>query len=224
MDKLNSLFNYFKNRFKNRFLLSPIVKALDQNIHILCIADTHGTLNVENAEKLKELEYDACFLLGDVSHKDLQILEPLLDKNKTYGLLGNHDDFGLLEKMGISNAHLKSIHVNGVSIFGFEGSNRYKNGKYPMYTQEEAEELLKDAPVSDIFVSHDSSFEALATNPAHCGFKAISDYLYRHSVPLHIHGHLHDPQQYSLKNGTSCICIYKAAIIETNPIKVIQIF
>ena len=103
------------------------VKTINKNLKILCIADTHGTLKECQAELLKDVEYDVCFLLGDVTHKDLQILDSYLDKSKTYGVLGNHDDFGLLEKMGIKNIHMKQIEISGVTFFGFEGSFRYKD-------------------------------------------------------------------------------------------------
>lgn len=227
MSFLSNLLSIFQKEYINKIandLRFPLVKPIGKNVRLLCIADTHGNLKGEHLETIRDTRCDACFLLGDVSHKDLQLLDSVLDKSKTYGILGNHDDFGLLEKMGIKNIHLKTVDVKGLTVLGFEGSHRYKDGAYPMYTQEEADELLKDMPATDIFVTHDSSFEALATNQAHCGFKAILGLLKEKGIPLHIHGHLHDRQQYSLDNGTSCICVYKAALIETDPVSVSFLF
>lgn len=227
MNLFSFLFNLKHNMFSNNATAErehPVVQTIDKNLKLLCIADTHSTLKEHQVQELNGVNYDACFLLGDISHKDLQLLLPYLDTSKTYGVLGNHDDFGLLENNGITNINMKTIDVNGVTILGFQGSNRYKEGNYPMYTQEEAFDVLKDAPYADILVSHDSSFEALATNSAHCGLKAIRGLLKEKGIPLHIHGHIHDRQQYFLDNGTSCICIYKAAIIETNPVSVRFLF
>lgn len=222
---LHKIFNSFR---KNVRITSKNVMQIKENILVLCIADTHGTLHPDQIEMLRNIDYDVCFLLGDVSHKDLQLLENenILIKEKTYGLLGNHDDYGLLDKFGIDNLHGKKIQIKGASFIGFEGSNRYKEGKYPMYTQDEASSILKEYPDADIFVSHDGSFGAMGkTDPAHCGFKAITQYIKDNDVLWHIHGHCHDPKIYEVNNSkTKCVCVYKCALIDLKDEKVEFLF
>ena len=48
---------------------------------ILIITDCHHLLP-EEAEKLADLEYDVCFLLGDISGKYIDMLLMYLDKDK----------------------------------------------------------------------------------------------------------------------------------------------
>lgn len=210
-----------EDRVADRESLSQELNAV-----ILCIADTHGTLKIEQVKKIVNVDYDACFLLGDVSYKDLDLLDGILVKEKTYGLLGNHDDFGLLEKFGINNLHGEKIKINNVSFLGFEGSNRYKEGKYPMYTQEEADSILKEYPDTEVFVSHDGSYGVMGrTDPAHCGFKAITQYIRDNDVLWHIHGHCHEPKVYEVNDSkTKCVCVYKCALIDLKGEKIEFLF
>lgn len=222
---LHKFFNSFR---KEDQTISKKGIQLKENILVLCIADTHGTLHPEQIEMLRDVNYDVCFLLGDVSYKDLQLLENenVLVKEKTYGLLGNHDDYGLLDKFGINNLHDKEIQIKDVSFVGFEGSHKYKEGKYPMYTQEEAESILKEYPGAEVFISHDGSFGAMGrTDPAHCGFKAITQYIKDNDVIWHIHGHCHEPKVYEVNDAkTKCACIYKCALIDLKGEKVEFLF
>ena len=125
---------------------------------ILIIADCHH-LVPEEAEKLADLEYDVCFFLGDISGHYIDMLLRYIDKNKIYGILGNHDEFGILESRKITNIHCKLIEINGTTFLGFEGSNRYKRGNFPMFTQKEARKLLMKCPKADILLSHDSPYK-----------------------------------------------------------------
>lgn len=67
---------------------------------ILIITDCHHLLR-EEAGKLVNLKYDVCFLLGDISGKYIDIILEYIQKNKIYGILGNHDEFGALEARNI---------------------------------------------------------------------------------------------------------------------------
>ena len=98
---------------------------------------------------------------------------------KIYGILGNHDEYGLLESRNIRNIHSKVININGIKILGFEGSSRYKIGNIPMYLQEESIKILRECDIADILVSHDSPYQlySKANDKAHCGMKGITKYL-----------------------------------------------
>ena len=67
---------------------------------------------------------------------------------------------------------------------------------------------------ADILITHDKAFTEDRHNPAHDSLKGITEYLYKHHVPLHIHGHLHEESEQILKNGTKSICLYMAKCIE----------
>jgi uncharacterized protein len=185
------------------------------NINILIIADCHH-LKEEEIEKVSNLQYDVCLLLGDINITYLDMILKYVSLEKIYGILGNHDEYGILELRNINNIHLKEININGIKILGFEGSNRYKEGNVPMYTQKESIELLKKCDKADILVSHDSPYELYSTgkDKAHCGLKGISKYLKKNNVYLNIHGHQHINKESKLSNGTNVIGVYRCAIIQ----------
>lgn len=183
---------------------------------ILIITDCHHLLQ-EEAEKLANLEYDICFLLGDISGKYIDMILKYVPKNKIYGILGNHDEFGVLESREIQNIHRKLIEINGITFLGFEGSNRYKIGNFPMYTQKEAKKLLMSCPKADILLTHDSPYKLYSNGKdlVHCGLKAISKYIKKYKPIFNIHGHQHINSNKTLKNKTNVICVYRASIINT---------
>lgn len=185
------------------------------NINILAIADCHH-LKEEEIIKVKDLQYDVCLLLGDIKGTYLDMILNYVPIGKIYGILGNHDEYGLLESRNISNIHSKIIDVNGVKILGFEGSSRYKDGNIPMYSQEESIKILKKCEIADILVSHDSPYQlySKANDKAHCGLKGITKYLKKNRIYLNIHGHHHINTDLKLNNGTNVIGVYRCAIIK----------
>ena len=66
---------------------------IKEDITLLIIADTHGTLNEEKFLEFinQNTKYDACIMLGDHYDRDISIILKYVDKNKLYGILGNHD-------------------------------------------------------------------------------------------------------------------------------------
>ena len=185
------------------------------SINILVIADCHH-LKEEEIEKVKNLQYDACLLLGDISGNYLDMILKYVPIEKIYGILGNHDEYGLLESRNISNIHSKVINVNGVRILGFEGSSRYKTGNIPMYSQEESIRILRKCEMADILLSHDSPYQlySKANDKAHCGLKGITKYLKKNKIYLNIHGHHHINTKLTLSNGTNVIGVYRCAMIQ----------
>ncbi|MBQ9658786.1 MAG: hypothetical protein IJV31_08490 [Clostridia bacterium] len=92
------------------------------NISILVIADCHH-LKEEEIAKVENLQYDVCLLLGDINGNYLDMILNYVPIEKIYGILGNHDEYGLLESRNIANIHSKIININGIKILGFEGSS-----------------------------------------------------------------------------------------------------
>ncbi len=195
------------------------------DITILVITDCHH-LTIEEIEKVENLKYDVCLLLGDINCTYLDMILKFVPINKIYAVLGNHDEYGLLESKNINNIHLKTIDVNGVKILGFEGSSRYKQGNIPMYSQKDSVKLLKKCEKADILVSHDSVYKlyAKSNDKAHCGLKGITKYIKKNKVYLNIHGHHHINKELKLKNGTNIIGVYRCALIEFPCLKIKSIF
>ena len=115
----------------------------------------------------------------------------------------------------------KSVTVNDVTIAGFGGSHRYKNGDYPMLTQKESIDVAALCPHGDILISHDTAYHAMKRlDNAHCGLKGISRYISKHKPRLSVFGHYHENKLLKYK-GSDLICVYRCAIISF-PEKIIE--
>lgn len=195
------------------------------SINILIITDCHH-LKEDEIVKVKKLQYDVCLLLGDISGNYLDMILKYVPIEKIYGILGNHDEYGLLESRNIRNIHSKVININGVKILGFEGSSRYKTGNIPMYSQEESIKILRKCDIADILISHDSPYQlySKANDKAHCGLKGITKYLKKNKIYLNIHGHHHINTDLKLNNVTSVIGVYRCAMIQFPTLKKELIF
>lgn len=203
--KEESLNMYNKNYEEKLFKKYGKCNSVNDDIKLLIIADTHGTLN-ENKFKefmINNQEYDACIMLGDHYDKDINIILNYVDKNKLYGILGNHD-YNYLENYNIRNINREVLTINGISILGMEGSFRYKPVKFPSFSQEESITFFQNKIGVDVLISHDTKFDLNKCNrdPAHQGLIGITNYLYEKNVPVHIHGHIHENYDNKLLNDT----------------------
>lgn len=134
---------------------------------------------------------DLIITLGDLEGHYLNIFDGI-SKPKV-GVYGNHDYRGYLEEHGFTNLHLKTFTFQGVTFGGFEGSLKYKESKYhPMYTQEEAMDLVGQLPPVDVLISHSPPFglHDWPDDLAHTGLKALTWYIDRHKPRYHFHGHV----------------------------------
>jgi len=185
------------------------------DIKIFAVADTHRRLKRELerlVEKRKE-ECDVVVTLGDIPCEGLWCISP------DFGVLGNHDNFGLL---GDWDIHGKLVEKNGVSFAGFQGSSRYKDGPFPLYTQEES--LKLDIPKADVLISHDRIYKPIM-DKAHTGLMGITQYLDMYKPFLHLHGHHHKQEVYKY-NETIVVSVYECAIItvKNNQVSVEHLF
>lgn len=197
---------------------------------ILAIADLHDW-SVDELELIRDLDFDCCCLLGDIPDAALEIIKQLVQK-PLFGVLGNHDEPSTLSRCGIPNLNGESVTINGVTIAGFGGSHRYKNGDYPMLTQKESIAAAKLCPKADILISHDTAFHVMnRLDNAHCGLKGISKYISRNkpgrntmlqSVRLNICGHYHENTHRKYKH-CDILCVYRCALVTfpENTVKVV---
>ena len=192
-------------------------KKIDKKISILVFSDTHNSYayNTEELEKVKNIKYDVCLLLGDHSLTDIQEILKVVPLNKIFGLRGNHDKLDDLSYCGIKNLHSAIVEVNGVKIGGFQGSSKYRNSptSAPIYTQEESLEIAKNLVDLDILISHDTYYFDEVGDISHQGMKGITEAIYRNHTPIHIHGHLHSTEDRTLKNGTISYGVYGFRLI-----------
>ncbi len=219
---------------------------------ILAISDLHSKLTTENLNLIKNQEYDVCILLGDIGEANLATLCTVLNKEKTFGVLGNHDDLNLYKRHEIRELTPKELQMPYPSFYftGLSGSHRYKKGDYPMLTQEESIKAIEESRIAVntyFFVSHDYP-KWLYKNidpedDAHCGLeglwqlinrpnkynKYISELNNRPKSPqLLIHGHLHQSRKTTFRNRTwsktKVISIYGCVLIDYKTFKTKQLF
>lgn len=185
-------------------------------ISILFITDTHNCLSSSETylKNIKNSDYDICITLGDISGNDFDIIKKYVSTDKLYGIVGNHDSLDALEQNSITNINGQVVECKGVKIAAIMGSNKYKSGDYGMLTQEECIELEQNMKPADILVSHDKAYIYDRHDNVHDGLKGITDYIYRNHIPLHIHGHLHEEYEETLKNGTKSICLYQIKLLK----------
>jgi len=188
-------------------------------IKILFITDTHNCLAYTDKylnylKSISPTDYDICIVLGDVSGLDIDAIKSLIPAEKLYGIAGNHDSRNIMEANNITDIHGKIIECKGIKIAAIMGSNRYKQGDYGMLTQEESLEIAESMADADILVSHDKAYIWDKNDDVHDGLKGITYYLYKNHIPLHIHGHLHEEFEETLKNGTKSICLFQIKLME----------
>lgn len=213
------MFNFFKKKVNKEIEIDENklyekygdCRILSNKIKLLIIADTHGLLEYkeEEKEKLKSInDYDLCCCLGDISYDDYEIILKYVPKEKIVALLGNHDDFEVLNHYGLNDINGKTFEINGIRFGGIQGSYRYKDEKFPSFTHEESIKFLDKMDEVDILLSHSGPYIDDSMGPVHSGLKGITNYLYKNHVPYIIHGHNHENVESYLKNGTKVIQKY----------------
>lgn len=227
-------------------ITKPIeVIKIRQPIKILAIADLHNYTTEEMLQKISKQHYDICVLLGDIGESAMKQLVSVLNKEKTYGVLGNHDSFDLYKKFGIKELNFQdTLTVSGklgsdVSIKGLSGSARYKAGDFPMLTQEESEQVCSHKHGDcDIMFSHDYPYKFYHSSKSGCwsshtGLQGIKNYLQSVNCPkLLVHGHLHKNTKrvysrgigYRKKGSPVIIGVYGCVMIDYLTLTVREIF
>ena len=188
---------------------------------ILFLADLHD-FNINNLNKIDNLEYDLCILLGDITKKSLDVIKSKIT-TPLYGITGNHDDINLLNRCGIEDISFKTININNISICGIPGGVRYKRGMYSMFTQEEMTQKIKNLDNCDMLISHESGYHYINTDISHEGFIAIDKYIKEKCPIYNIFGHHHQQKYFEIHN-TKCYCVYQCSILDYDLGKINNIF
>ncbi len=165
-------------------------------MNILAISDRPPKTSIK--ETLASHQIDLICTLGDLEYSQIRDLADVTTIPKL-GVYGNHCSGNYFNDLGITNMHLQTFEYQGITFGGFEGSIKYKEDDYAkMYTQEQAEVLLKDFPYVDVLLCHSPPFGINdEPDPAHQGLKALKTYLEQKKPKYLFHGHTY-PKEHSI--------------------------
>lgn len=221
MEKICKLRNNLKTVKNKIFHAESGQIRLPNEIKILAITDTHGYIP-ESFQIIKDLNYDVCFLLGDLTQSDIDVLKPLLHLGKTYGVIGNHNYLNFLQDNDIQDIHGKVIEINGIKFTGWGGSIQYKKSielGFDGFEGIDSHYFASQLPKADVLISHDGP-RRNTLNTSHSGIAGISEYIQLNNVKFNIHGHLHQNTKNKIENCID-ICIFRAALINETGISTI---
>lgn len=182
---------------------------------ILAIADRPPREKIESI--LDKNPVDIICTLGDLDQSAISELEHINAIPKI-GVYGNHCSGMYFKPLGIKNMHLATFKYGDLVFGGFEGCVRYKNNPYAkMYTQEEANELLKNFPRVDVMLTHCPPY-GVNDEPdtiAHQGFMALRTYVEEKKPTYLLHGHTYPTEQTMVKKlaDTNIIYVYQDKLI-----------
>lgn len=166
---------------------------------------------------LKELflSSDALFTTGDLSWFDFVPIEELIQTKVAFGVYGNHDTPGYLEKLGIVNLHLKVYQWHNYTLGGYQGCLRYKKNGGPQFTEAQARKELADFPKVDILLLHAAPYGMLDTpgDRVHQGSHAVREYVERTRPKFVFCGH-DSPSQTAAFGQTTVFRTHQSQLIE----------
>ena len=188
------------------------------NMKILAISDRPPREKIISI--LNKNPVELICTLGDLDQFSLMELQDIANIPKL-GAYGNHDSGMYFEPLGIKNMHLQTVEYGGLVFGGFEGCVRYKSNAYAkMYTQEEADELLKNFPRVDVMLVHCPPY-GVNDEPeelAHQGYKALREYVERAKPKYLLHGHTYPTADNIVTKfmETEIIYVYQDKLIDLN--------
>ncbi len=160
---------------------------------ILAISDRPPKSSI--LKTIAENNVDIVITLGDLTIFDINELKNV--NIPKIGVYGNHCSGMYFEPLGIKNLHLQTFEFQGIKFGGFEGSLKYKNSDSKMYTQDEADELLKNFPHVDVMIAHSPPY-GINDEPGstvHEGFRALRNYLDEKKPKYFFHGHTYPNEE-----------------------------
>ena len=168
---------------------------------ILILSDLHHFDRVRDSCICESFRYiRKVVFLGDIAYQSLKLFTNDNEFGVTfYAVYGNHCEYSMFDELGIIQLDGKLIDVGddetgSVFITGMSGSHRYKNGDYPMLTQDESIQIAETLPKADIFFTHDCAYGGGLTRKddvANQGLMGIRRYIRKNKPLIHVHGHYH---------------------------------
>ena len=183
---------------------------------VAVIADTHGSFReLFNRYKDELAQVDIVFILGDCYKTEIQMMNEFF-KVPMIGIHGNHDDIDVFKDSKVIDIHSVLVELdNDILVTGFQGSAKYKPSQYYGYTQNEAKQAIKSLSKADILISHDGPFGYCGNKKelAHCGLKAITDYIRKYQPKIVFFGHHHKNNHFNI-GSTVCFNVYEICIFD----------
>lgn len=181
---------------------------------LLVLADTEPEWR-SIPDEVSSSHADAVITVGDLSGGWLE-RAGLQDVDvPTLGVYGNHCDGKYLERLGVTNLHLRCAVVHGVSFSGLQGCVRYKaRGRDILYTQGEYTEMVSALPPAQVLVTHcpPAGINDHA-DAAHAGISALRNWVADHHPACLIHGHTYPEHPVSSFGQTRIVYVRGAAIV-----------
>jgi uncharacterized protein len=184
-------------------------------MRVLALADKPPPM--DPATMARQACVDAVFCLGDL---DRAWIESLMSLDlPRYGVHGNHDPDDLLRDLEIEDLHLRRTQLGGgITVSGFEGCVRYRNGATHQYSQREASKLVRRLPAADVLLCHCPPY-GINDDPddaAHVGFEGLRKWVDVHHPRHLLHGHTHPLPSRTVErhDGTRVHWISGAKVLE----------
>ena len=183
-------------------------------MRVLVIADRRPTLKgLPIPDYVASKRLDAVITAGDLTRDILTGIDSV--PVPTMGVYGNHCDGRYLEDLGVTNLHLATATVGGVTFSGIQGCVHYKaDPSKLLYTQDEYRTQLQDLPRADVVVTHCPPAGINDhTDPAHIGIEALREWIDCMQPAVLIHGHTHPREPVTLCGATRVEYVHGAKVI-----------
>lgn len=153
---------------------------------ILVIADDEGVIHT-----VPRVRADVLISCGDLPECVILTVAERVGSPPILAVKGNHDSAAPFDPF-ISDMHLRTQAIRGVTFGGFAGSWKYKPRGHFLFEQPEVCDALRTFPAVDIFVAHNSPRGIHdQEDDVHFGFSAFATYIADHQPTLFLHGHQH---------------------------------
>lgn len=188
-------------------------------MRLIAVTDIHGDHRKSRklAEVLREEEFDALLVAGDLTHfsgsgEARKVLKPLLELGKplfaVHGNCDGRDVPELLSELGV-NVHDNRVELGRIGIIGVGGSNVTPFHTLWELTEDEIQGILeRNYRRGDIILSHVPPHGTVADrvhSGHHVGSRTLREFIEREGPPLVVCGHIHEGRGIDRVGGTTVV-------------------
>jgi len=193
-------------------------------MRLLAAADIHGVLSVYEWLVQESGSADVLILAGDLfdadfdeqQRKQAKDILAILRRSKIPVLysMGNDDNVPLDYEDGlIKPAHGKRIEIGDYNFVGYQYTPPFLGEAFVKTDDEIAQDLVSLDPLMDertLLVTHTPAYRSLdLCETGNVGSHALADFVHRHPVLAHIHGHIHhrfgvDGNHFNVASAAGC--------------------
>ncbi len=156
---------------------------------IFVIADDEGVVGT-----VPDCRCDVLVSCGDLYDQTILKVAEKVGPSRILAVKGNHDDATPFDP-AITDLHLQTVEIDGLTFGGFGGSWRYKPRGAFLFEQDEVSAAITAFPRVDVFVAHNSPRGIHDKDDGvHAGFVAFTTYISTRRPKVLLHGHQHRGQ------------------------------